>query len=72
MTENPNNITSKYSVNFGDDYKDRIAEQVVDKWVLRWVEKYHPETFIEARKEVYNRLDLEIPTRHKEKKSKKT
>jgi hypothetical protein len=61
MNDNPNKIPGKYRVNFGDDYKSRIAEQVVNEWVLRWTKRYHPEAFTEARSEVYNRLDMPAP-----------
>tara|TARA_R100000008_G_scaffold69312_1_gene46658 strand:+ start:1137 stop:1298 length:162 start_codon:yes stop_codon:yes gene_type:complete len=36
-----------YTVNFD---KEGCVERAVDKWVLEWCRKYHPEAFVEAEK----------------------
>ena len=37
----------KYTINFD---KELSQERYVEKWVLEWCRKYHPEAFKEAKK----------------------
>ena len=46
----------KYSVNMHID-KEAIIKRVVNEWVMRWVQREHPEIFKIAEKEVRERLD---------------
>ena len=51
ITSNPNKNCNNYSVNIKEE---DLIQIYVRRWVLKWCEKYHPETFDEAEKFIRN------------------
>ena len=47
VLNNPNKGYGNYAVNIR---KESLMQIYVDKWVLKWCKKYHPEAFTEANK----------------------
>lgn len=45
---------SKYTVNYTDE---DLTTHYVNKWVIRWVRKYHPEAFEKAEAEIKRILE---------------
>jgi hypothetical protein len=55
MSDNPNKDCGTYTVNIN---KEDLINIYIDKWVLKWCRKYHPEAFKEA-KEFIRKIDNE-------------